>query len=250
MNTVDEPKVICIGWHKTGTTTLGDALLLLGYEVLGARVDLADDLLTGNIEPALELAADFSALQDVPWNALYQELDQAFPGSRFILTVRDEDNWLKSAVRHFGARNYDTPIFQWLYGTGRINGNEQRFLERYQRHNREVREYFRDRPTDLLVYNLEERPGWEPLCHFLGKPIPNKPFPHSNPSPHSLSWRQRMYRLARNLTPLPLRRLRLKVLEKLGRPVNIDRFNNRTANRAARKRYAQPSDSSNTGTQD
>ena len=250
MNTINKSKVICIGWHKTGTTTLGDALLTLGYEVLGARVDLAEELLKGNMEQALDLAGDFSALQDVPWNALYQELDQAFPGSRFILTVRDEDNWLKSAVRHFGARNYDTPIFQWLYGTGRINGNEQCFLERYQRHNREVREYFRDRPNDLLVYNLEERPGWEPLCRFLQKPIPDKPFPHSNPSPHSLSWRQRIYRLARNLTPLPLRRLRLRVLDKLGRPVNIDRFNNRTANRAARKRYAQPSDSSNTGTQD
>ena len=31
---------------------------------------------------------------------------------------------------------------------------------------------------DLLVWNLKE--GWEPLCSFLDKPIPEDPFPHEN----------------------------------------------------------------------
>ena len=31
---------------------------------------------------------------------------------------------------------------------------------------------------DLLVWNLKE--GWEPLCSFLGKPIPDEPIPHEN----------------------------------------------------------------------
>jgi hypothetical protein len=30
----------------------------------------------------------------------------------------------------------------------------------------------------LLVYEVSQ--GWEPLCTFLGKPIPNVPFPHVN----------------------------------------------------------------------
>lgn len=230
-------KVICIGWHKTGTSTMGDALIELGYDVLGARVDLAEELLNGNTSKALEVAAPFPALQDVPWNALYRELDLAFPDSKFILTIRNEDNWLKSAIRHFGDREYDTPIFQWLYGKGRLRGNEEFFLKRYQAHNMEVRDYFSDRPDNLLVLNLEDNPGWGPLCAFLDASEPSAPFPHSNPSPYRLGFALKLRRLLAKLTPLPLRRLRLFILKKLGYAVQIDRFNNRTANSAARARY-------------
>ena len=31
---------------------------------------------------------------------------------------------------------------------------------------------------DLLVWNLKD--GWEPLCKFLDKPIPEGPIPHDN----------------------------------------------------------------------
>ena len=31
---------------------------------------------------------------------------------------------------------------------------------------------------DLLVWNLKD--GWEPLCSFLGKPIPEGSIPHEN----------------------------------------------------------------------
>ena len=33
-------------------------------------------------------------------------------------------------------------------------------------------------PERLLNYRLDQ--GWEPLCEFLGKPVPDIPFPHSN----------------------------------------------------------------------
>jgi hypothetical protein len=34
-------------------------------------------------------------------------------------------------------------------------------------------------PADrLLVYQVSE--GWEPLCRFLGVPMPDAPFPHVN----------------------------------------------------------------------
>ena len=50
-------------------------------------------------------------------------------------------------------------------------------IEAFNRHNEQVR---RDVPADrLLVY--EVRQGWEPLCAFLGVPVPEgKPFPHVN----------------------------------------------------------------------
>ena len=34
-------------------------------------------------------------------------------------------------------------------------------------------------PKDrLLEWYIED--GWEPLCKFLGKPVPDVPFPHAN----------------------------------------------------------------------
>jgi len=30
----------------------------------------------------------------------------------------------------------------------------------------------------LLTYQVTE--GWEPLCRFLGAPVPEEPFPHTN----------------------------------------------------------------------
>ena len=33
-------------------------------------------------------------------------------------------------------------------------------------------------PEKLLLFQVQE--GWEPLCTFLGVPIPDVPFPHKN----------------------------------------------------------------------
>jgi hypothetical protein len=49
-------------------------------------------------------------------------------------------------------------------------------LERYRRHNAEVRQAI---PAErLLVYDLAD--GWAPLCRFLGVPVPQTPFPVVN----------------------------------------------------------------------
>src|SRR5690349_21705441 len=133
-------KVVCIGWHKTGTTTLGDCLLILGYNVVGCRLDLADSLLKGDIELTLKLVENFDAFQDIPWAALYKEIDQRYPNSKFIVSERDEEKWLASALNHF--KDLDVPLHEWLYGVGVMQGNEQLYLERYRQHYREVKEYF------------------------------------------------------------------------------------------------------------
>lgn len=33
-------------------------------------------------------------------------------------------------------------------------------------------------PDRLLEWDISD--GWEPLCKFLGKPVPDVPFPHAN----------------------------------------------------------------------
>jgi len=55
-------------------------------------------------------------------------------------------------------------------------GTESIMKQRYKSHNLYVKSEVPE--EDLLVWNVKE--GWEPLCEFLGEPIPEVPFPHAN----------------------------------------------------------------------
>ena len=132
----------------------------------------------GELEPIFRVAESFDAFRDNPWFCLFRELDTRFPGSRFILTLRDELRWMDSVVNHFGRT--DSDFRRWIYGVGSPIGNERVFLDRYCRHNREVRAYFEDRPDDLLVLPIEQGAGWPELCEFLDAPTPEQAFPYSN----------------------------------------------------------------------
>lgn len=171
-------KVIGVGFHKTGTTTLGVALSILGYKVLGGRTDMASILFNGDTESVLKITEDFDAFQDNPWPLLYREFDRKYPDCKFILTIRDDDRWIRSVVNHFGEEQ--TEMRRWIYGVGHPKGNEQIYLEKYKNHNKEVQKYFRKTPNDLLVVNWENGDGWKELCAFLNEPVSDKPFPHAN----------------------------------------------------------------------
>lgn len=178
-----------VGFHKTGTTSLGLALEHLGYRVCHGAGPLRgvlghqrmmELLWSRRLDPVFGVAERFDAFQDNPWYLLHRELDERFPGSLFILTRRDERRWIRSAVRHFGESESD--FRKWIYGVGSPVGNEDRFIERYRRHNEEVLQRFSDRPERLLVVDWEAGDGWPELCRFLGRPVPERAFPHVNRS--------------------------------------------------------------------
>jgi hypothetical protein len=55
---------------------------------------------------------------------------------------------------------------------------KKRAKQGYREHNAIIRDLV---PKErLLEYKLGS--GWEPLCTFLGKPVPHEPFPHLNES--------------------------------------------------------------------
>src|SRR5207302_3774936 len=80
----------------TGTTTLGKCFATLGYDHQSQRLDLVKDLAVGDLSRIMTLANEKESFEDWPWIILYQELDRAFPGSRFVLTKRESSNWLRS----------------------------------------------------------------------------------------------------------------------------------------------------------
>jgi hypothetical protein len=171
-------KVFGIGFHKTGTTSLAKALTILGYHVTGPNGVGNPNIAKVVRAMAFDLVERFDAFQDNPWPLLYRELDDRFPGSKFVLTIRSADTWINSLVNHFGEE--DTPMRKWIYGVGHPRGNEAIYLDRYERHNREVVEHFNGRAKDLLILDITGGEGWEKLCPFLEKPIPSISFPCAN----------------------------------------------------------------------
>ncbi|WP_407496366.1 sulfotransferase family protein [Pseudooceanicola sp. MF1-13] len=175
------PKVFCIGFHKTGTTSLGAALAQLGYRVTGPNWVYHGNIARSYRSRCRAVSHLFDAFQDNPWPLVYAEMEEMWPTARFILTTRDADRWLASATAHFGAE--ETPMRRLIYGTAQgapLNAPDQ-YKARYLAHNAAVRAHFATRPGALLELDLgAERDPWRPLCTFLDQPRPDTPFPHAN----------------------------------------------------------------------
>jgi len=170
--------VFGIGFHKAGTKSLANALRELDYRVTGPDGVNDPRIARTHLRMCRRLAEQFDAFQDNPWPLVYREMDRRYPQSKFILTVRDTEEWWRSVVGHFGA--VSTPMREWIYGYGSPIGHQQRYVARYEQHNREVLEYFEDRPQDLLVLRITDGEGWERLAPFLGVSAPSTEFPHAN----------------------------------------------------------------------
>lgn len=171
-------KVFGIGFHKTSTTSLANALYTLGYNVTGYFGNDDPMIAEHALEEAFRRADRYDAAQDTPWPVLYKALDERYPGSKFVLTVRDTAPWVNSVVNHFGDRHIHA--HEWIYGVPTASGNEAVYAQRYEQHNAEVLEYFAGRDEDLLVMDITQGHGWERLCPFLGVPVPGFPFPSQN----------------------------------------------------------------------
>ncbi len=186
-NLDQRPKIFGIGFHKTGTTSLGRALRKLGYRVHKGftfnspkkRIVIPEPVTLEKIrDVAFAQVPYYSAFQDNPWPLLFKDIDQAFPGSRFVLTYRDPERWFRSAARfHQGAPG---SMLNFIYGFNdfMIADNKDQAIDRFRAHNESVRDYFKDRPNDLLCWDLEAEPNWDKLCRFLDLDVPNQQFPH------------------------------------------------------------------------
>ena len=171
-------KIFGIGFHKTGTTSLSEALKLLGFSVTGPNGINDPNIAVNASALASRLVPKFDAFQDNPWPILYKELYSDFPDAKFILTYRDPQSWIESQVRHFGKQQ--TPMRKWIYGKGCPEGNERTYLKRYQKHNRDVVSYFKKKGKRILLMDLEKGHGWVELCQYLEVDIPDVTFPHAN----------------------------------------------------------------------
>lgn len=175
-------KIFGIGLSKTGTNSLTQALEMMGYKIAHyPPPDMFEVLATDKLD----------GCTDIPTALRYKTLDKKFPGSKFILTMRDRDTWLESVKDHFKRRPAST-LNEWgkknrkeLYGG--LTADKCDFSAVFDAHHADVYEYF-DGRDDMLVLDLEATYKWEDLCHFLGQVAVEEnivPYPVANEKPES-----------------------------------------------------------------
>ena len=186
---ISKSKIFEIGVKKTGTSSLGAAYRSLGYKTAGWDPVLFHEWsITKDHDCIIKACEKYDAFQDGPWHGCdFRVLDQNFPGSKFILLERDDNSWIGSLERHespaLNVNNINTDWLQDRWVTDRdayINEMIAFKREKYDR----IKEYFKDRPGDLLILNIfEEDNPYVRLCDFLNiEHIPSRSFPHANKS--------------------------------------------------------------------
>jgi hypothetical protein len=139
----------------------------------------------------------YASTVDWPTTYFWRDLAAANPDAKIILTLRDPEAWYRSAAATIFARMLDfealrsdpaavvdearrrhmemvnTIVVEKTFG-GSLD--KAHAIQVFNAHNEGVR---RSVPSErLLVYEPGE--GWEPLCDFLGVPVPTTPYPAAN----------------------------------------------------------------------
>lgn len=203
-------EVIGAGWGRTGTESLKEALEILGFDRCYHMFELLrrtrqvphwEALFRGEPTDLDALFSGFRSAVDFPASRFYEELAAAYPEAKVVLTVRDADAWYKSASATI-LRRPPRGLIWTVQALGLFSSNlrgiprlmrliEAELMNDFFEGRMDDPEYMKSRfnawteevkatiPADrLLVY--EVRQGWEPLCGFLGVPVPDRPFPRTN----------------------------------------------------------------------
>ena len=191
-----EPKVFVIGLSKTGTTSVCDALPILGIDAAHWANPLTHKPLS-DIDIYL-----FGAAGDIGISSRFEQLYYLYPNARFIWTQRDAASWQTSFVAHFVRHHgsagigelrvlYDDDLSPYGFPSAAIQFgiylHAQNLGEAFRTHEQRVRQFFSDKPSGkLLEFNVFAGHGWPELCRFLGCPVPDRDFPWSNVDPLSV----------------------------------------------------------------
>ena len=186
-------KVIGSGLGRTGTLSLKLALEMLGFSPCHHMVEVFMHPETTPLwveasqgRPDWDtLLKGYSAVVDYPGAPYWRELAAHYPSAKVLHSVRDPDAWFESTQatifsEQSPAIHPPPPMKAFFESVTRDFGehiHDRAFMTDYfRRHTAEVTAAI---PKErLLVYEVGQ--GWEPLCAFLGVPVPATEFPRQN----------------------------------------------------------------------
>jgi hypothetical protein len=191
-------KVIGAGVGRTGTYSLKLAINQLGLgpcyhmeEVLhkmSVHVPLWSATLDGSPDWQA-IYSGYSSAVDWPTAGFFREMLEAYPTAKFVLTHRSPESWAESfgstIYKLLADRDLAPPeMKEWLEmsagviaKTGFPDGlSRDDMISAFTAHNEAVKSTIP--ASQLLVFEVKE--GWDPLCEFLGMPVPSGLFPRTN----------------------------------------------------------------------
>ena len=206
-------KVIGAGLPRTATLTQKIALEMVGFGPCYHMVNVLSDLsLAPQWAAAFDGSADWDAIfaghqssVDWPGSFHWRELIDVYPDAKVLLSVRSGDSWATSMKNTIWGVFYDDVLMRHLSDaranvdpgwhdyielmkamwrkSGLLGEMSAQFdpgilASAMERYNQEVRDTV---PASRLL-EWEPADGWEPLCQFLGVPVPPAPLPHVNDS--------------------------------------------------------------------
>jgi hypothetical protein len=196
-------RVIGVGFGRTGTASLKEALESLGAGPCYHMRDVVERparsrpwlaAAAGDRPDWTDVFAGYASTVDWPGAAFWRDLVAAFPDAKVVLTTRDPDRWYDSmastVLRAWRLRREAPPpadpalrdlremlerVIARRVFDGRVE-DRAHAIATYERHNADVRAAL---PAHRLL-DFQVAQGWEPLCAFLGAPVPDEPFPRAN----------------------------------------------------------------------
>ena len=195
-------QVIGSGFGRTGTMSTKRALEHLGFgpcyhmeEVMRrpSHARVWADVAAGRPVDWRRLFAGYGSCVDFPASVVWEELLAEWPDAKVLHTVRPADRWYESTAETI-AHSHDH-LVGWMRRIPPIERPfamsdqlvwERLFDGRFDDRDHAIEVYGRWTehvcatvpPERLLVFDVAE--GWEPLCAFLGVPVPDRPFPRVN----------------------------------------------------------------------
>ena len=198
-------RVIGAGFGRTGTLSLKVALEKLGFgpchhmkEVMKNQdqTEWFHRASKGEKVDWHKVFEEYQSAVDWPAVAYYEELADEFPNAKIILGIRDTDAWYQSVKETIYTVIPNFPkwirlvlprvnkALDMINRTVWIREFSGRFEDKefavdvFNNHIELVKKII---PAErLLIHSAKE--GWQPLCDFLGVPVPNEPYPWINES--------------------------------------------------------------------
>lgn len=180
-------KVFGVGLQKTGLTSLRRLMRRCGLNArAGNATQRRNFFVLRDYDAVLRHydTADFFC--DWPTPLMYRLAYEKYgENSLFILTVRkDSQTWFESLKRHNAFAHPLRNKHHRIFGRYYPHGFDQEHIAYYERHNREVVRFFKERAAQnqLLVVQVDEPQAVARVTQFLRIKTEITEFPHRNAS--------------------------------------------------------------------
>ena len=161
-------KIFQIGFNKCGTRTLSHYFRQNGIKSIHYERGRLAKRIWSNHKHGKKLLSGYERYQffgDMEclrgmifiFLTLFEKLDEQYPGSKFILNTRDVDKWLRSRSLHPSPRSTKGYLNFFMKHHQKSQPEIlQMWRSQWAEHHQKVKNHFRDRPQDLLVFDIEK----------------------------------------------------------------------------------------------